>query len=183
MFKSVSVLSENGPKIRLKTSSTAALFSPWNASTSKKPIIPHSVPLCCLSLLCLFLSLTVGLVLSVPAVGGRYMPATGCGARGETHTTWHVLRVTRVRGSCPRERSLAWWRRRSCAGFTTTPWWRTSNERLRVVGSGSGKTYCSSSQWLSRCLLKRLLNQDFCKLCIWVYISKIFSASINHSGL
>lgn len=99
-------------------------------------LIPHSasppLPL-------FILSLTVGLVLSVPAVGGRYTPATGCAAQGETHTTWRVLRATRVRGSCPRERSSAWWRRRSCAGSTTTPWWRTSSERLRAVSSGSGK--------------------------------------------
>lgn len=80
-----------------------------------------------------FLSLTVGSVLSVPAVGGRYTPATGCAAPGGTRTTWRALRATRARGSCPRERSLAWWRTRSCVGSTTTPWWRTWNERLRAV--------------------------------------------------
>lgn len=52
------------------------------------------------------LSLTVGLVLSVPAVGDRYTPATGCGVQGETHTTWLVLLATRVRGSYQRAKSL-----------------------------------------------------------------------------
>ncbi len=97
-------------------------------------------PLYCFSsssFVILLLSLTVGLVLSVPAVGGRYTPATGCAVQGETHTTWHVLPATHARGSCPQERSLAWWRRRSCAGSTTTPWWRISNEQLRVVSGGS----------------------------------------------
>lgn len=96
------------------------------------PSIPESsFTFSCFFVLCL----TVGLGLSVPAVGGRYMPATGCAVRGETRTTWHALRATHVRGSCPRERSLVWWRRRSCVGSTTTPWWRTSRERLRAVSS------------------------------------------------
>lgn len=81
----------------------------------------------------LLLSLTVGLVLSVPAAGVRSTPATGCGAPGATRTTWRASRATRARGSCPRGRSLAWWRKRCCAGSTTTPWWRTSSERRRAV--------------------------------------------------
>lgn len=119
-------------------------------------VINNSLLLSPASLASLSLSLTVGLVLSVPAVGGRYMRVTGCAAQEETHTTWHVSRATHVRGSCPQERSLVWWRRRSCVGFTTTPWLRTSNEQLRVVSSGSGKMYCNASQWLSRCFLKDL---------------------------
>lgn len=139
MFNFMSILSGNGPEIKFKLSPT---------------VINNSSLLSPASLASLSLSLTVGLVLSVPAVGGRYMRVTGCAAQEETHTTWHVLRATRVRGSCPQERSLVWWRRRSCVGFTTTPWLRTSNEQLRVVSSGSGKMYCSASQWLSRCFLK-----------------------------
>lgn len=131
MFNYVCALSGNGLKIRLKMQ-----FPPPPPHVS---LTPHSVSPLPLLLSSLFLSLTVGLVLSVPAVGGRYTPATGCAVRGETHTTWHALRATRVRGSCPRERSLAWWRRRSCAGSTTTPWWRTSNGLLRVVSGGFGK--------------------------------------------
>lgn len=109
----------------------------------------HNSSFCCSVLL----PLTVGLVLSVPAAGGRYTPATGCGVQGETHTTWHVLPATRVRGSCPREKSLVWWRRRSCAESTTTPWWRTSKEQLRAVsGWVNDKIYlklCFSANLLS----------------------------------
>lgn len=96
-----------------------------------KCLFTHRSSFCC----SLLLPLTVGLVLSVPAAGGRYTPATGCGVRGETHTTWHVLPATRARGSSPRGRSLVWWRRRSCVESTTTPWWRTSNEQPRVVSA------------------------------------------------
>lgn len=93
---------------------------------------PHF--LSCFTSFCFpLLSLTVGLVLSVPDVGGRSMPVTGCDVRGGMHTTWPVLRATPARGSCPRERSSAWWRRRSYVGSTTTPWWRTLNEQLRAV--------------------------------------------------
>lgn len=106
----------------------------------------------------------------MPAVGGRYTPATGCAARGETHTTWHVLRATRVRGSCPRERSSAWWRRRSCVGSTTTPWWRTSNGRLRVVSADSDKV---TAVVLGGC-------PDVIWMCAFQYISYCFvSASKN----
>lgn len=113
------------------------------------PFFTHNSSFSCSVLL----PLTVGLVLSVPAAGGRYTPATGCGVQGETHTTWHVLPATRVRGSCPREKSLVWWRRRSCAESTTTPWWRTSNEQLRAVSG-----WVNDKIFLKLCFSANLLS-------------------------
>lgn len=62
-----------------------------------------------------------GLVQSAPAAADRSTPATGCGERGATPTTSPASPVSPASGSSPPARSSVWWRRRCCAGFTTTP--------------------------------------------------------------
>lgn len=84
-------------------------------------------------------SLTVGLVLSVPAAGARSTPATGWDELVGTLTTWPASPASPASGSFPPERSSAWWRRKCCAGSTTTPWWRTLSGPQRAVSAvGSG---------------------------------------------
>lgn len=61
------------------------------------------------------------LVPSVPAAAGRSTPVIGCGGRAAMPTTWPASPASPARGSSPRARSSAWWRRRCCAGSTMTP--------------------------------------------------------------
>lgn len=93
--------------------------------------------------------LTVGLALSVPSVAARYMPVTGCGVHGGVCTTWRVLRVSRVRGSCPPGRSLAWWRAGCCAAATTTSCWTTFAGLPRTVEIWCKHTHNQRCSWCS----------------------------------
>lgn len=72
-----------------------------------------------------FLCLTVGLVLSVPAVAARSMPATGCGEPGATPTIWPASHVSPANVSFLQAKSLDWWKRKFFVGSIMTPWWRT----------------------------------------------------------
>lgn len=80
-----------------------------------------------------FVFLTVGSALSVPSVADRCMPATGCDGPGAACTTWPVLPVSPVRGSCRQGRSSAWWRAGCSAAATMTSWWTTSAELQKTV--------------------------------------------------
>lgn len=80
-----------------------------------------------------FSLLTVGLAPSAPSVAGRCMPATGCAGLGAACTIWPVSPVSPVRGSCPPERSSAWWRDGCSAAATTTSCWTTSAGPQKTV--------------------------------------------------
>lgn len=113
----------------------------WLAAThkilqSKATTSEHLTELCNLQAnlhLPVFFSLTVGSALSAPSVAGRCTPVTGCGGLGGAFTTWPVLPVSPVRGSCRLGRSSAWWRGGYSAAATMTSCWRTFAGLLKTV--------------------------------------------------
>ena len=64
-----------------------------------------------------------GMELAALDVGGTSILLTGSGGPRAMSITWRALPAFLAKGNFPRERSLLWWKRKSCAEYIMIACW------------------------------------------------------------